>query len=188
MFKENVKNFSKERESKHQVLFSGLNNKMKKKRSRTKIPNKPSQRVLSSAAASKKNIRNPSLHRARAESKKRGRRAFNNSEFDTNEAKQKSVSRQNSKQYHDSSRNNEMKRNTREANKKFEYYSLLSKKNTGSKKKLGMQANNLRNKTDSQSMRINNSVPNSAKPEKEETKDKSKEDIDALEHLNYMNA
>lgn len=141
MFKENDRNFNKERDSKHQILFSGLQKQMNKKRSRSKLPHKQNQRMLSSANASKKNIRNNSLQRPirRAESKKKNRK-INHSDFETNNtSKQKALTRQHTKTHYDSSRNKELKTrpskiSTKEYPKKLEYYSLLGKHNTKSTK------------------------------------------------------
>lgn len=124
----------------------------------------------------------------RVDSKKRFKRKVNQSSSHQNSTKPKINSRQHTKLNYDSSRNNGT-RKIQEKGNKFEYYSLLSNKNSQSKKKLGIQTNNLRSKNDSQSVRIQNfSRVKKDEEGKELNKDKYKEDINALENLNYMNA
>jgi hypothetical protein len=73
---------------------------------------------------------------------------------------------------------------------KFEYYSLLAKKNNDSKKRLPVQAHLFRGQKDNQSMQVQDvSITEPPKINKyHQHQDKEKAEINALEHLSYMNA
>lgn len=71
---------------------------------------------------------------------------------------------------------------------KFEYYSLLNKKNNTSKKNIPIQ-NPIRGRKDSQSMRVQDvSMTDPPQSDEYQLQDKEKEEVTALEHLSYMNA
>jgi len=72
-----------------------------------------------------------------------------------------------------------------EANK-TEYFSLLAKKSSNSRKKLGIQTNKIRNQLDSQSMRVQDISTDDRNDV--EILEKSKQEIAALEKLHLMNA